>query len=105
MSASDESWHPSPTDVRLAENEVHVWRASLNVPASMLQHLQQLLTLAEVAQAERFYFEKDRHHFIVARGVLRTILSRYLNGDPRQLRFCYNPYGKPSLDVPFSASK
>jgi 4'-phosphopantetheinyl transferase len=48
-------------------------------------------------RAERFYLQKDREHFIVARGLLRAILSRYLDMKPSQLRFCYNCHGKPFL--------
>jgi len=37
----------------------------------------------ERARAVRFYFERDRERFIVARGVLRVILGGYLNRAPR----------------------
>lgn len=59
-----------------------------------------LSTLApdEHSRAEQFYFEKDRKHFIVARGFLRLILSRYLKTDASQLRFGYGTYGKPTLN-------
>ena len=55
------------------------------------------LAADEQARAERFYFERDREHFIVARGVLRAILGGYLNRAPEELSFCYSAYGKPSL--------
>lgn len=42
-------------------------------------------------------FQKDRDKFVAARGLLRTILSRYLGKDPEKLHFCYGPYGKPAL--------
>jgi len=67
------------------------------VKASCIQSLQRNLTADERARAERFYFRKDREHFIVARGLLRIILGRYLKIDPGQLRFCYSAHGKPSL--------
>ena len=54
----------------------------------------------EIIRADRFYFAKDRDYFIAARGVLRTILGRYLGVDPGQVHFRYNSYGKPSLDHP-----
>src|SRR5712692_2795852 len=100
MISLDQPWNIPPINLRLSENEVHVWEVSLKLPVSVIQNLQQSLSAEEVTRAKRFYFEKDRRHFIVARGVLRTILSRYLNTDPSQLRFCYNSYGKPSLDSP-----
>jgi 4'-phosphopantetheinyl transferase len=51
----------------------------------------------EGARAARFYFQKDREHFIVARGLLRSILGRYLDSEPSTLRFSYSNYGKPAL--------
>ncbi len=47
--------------------------------------------------ADRIYFQKDREQFIVSRGALKAILSRYLDIHPSALCFGYNPYGKPSL--------
>ena len=85
----------------LVKNEVHVWQASLNVGDTILHALERTLSEEEIIKARRFHFEKDQHHFIVARGVLRTLLGRYLNTDPRLLRFEYNDYGKPSLGYPF----
>ncbi len=81
----------------MGNDEVHVWRAVLNIKESHIQSLRQTLTADERARAERFHFQKDRDHFIVARGFLRAILGRYLDVDPSRLRFSYSPYGKPSL--------
>jgi 4'-phosphopantetheinyl transferase len=81
----------------LGSDEVHVWRASLDLEASCVQSLLSTLSEEERVRAERFCFQKDREHFIVARGLLRAILGRYLDMQPSQLRFCYSPYGKPTL--------
>jgi len=86
----------------LGDEEVHVWRAALDVQATQVQSLRRTLTADERARAERFHFQKDRKHFIVARGLLRTILGRYLDVASRQLRFSYSPYGKPSLASEFN---
>jgi 4'-phosphopantetheinyl transferase len=64
-----------------------------------VQNLQLTLAADEIARAERFYFQKDREHFIVARGLLRLILSCYLYVAPDQLRFCYGSHGKPALAI------
>lgn len=90
-------WLSPPIQLILGNDEVHVWRAALNVTASCIQSLQRTLTTDERARAERFHFQKDRDHFIVARGQLRAVLGRYLDVEPSQLRFSYGPYGKPSL--------
>ncbi len=51
----------------------------------------------ERARAERFHAAQDRKRFLVGRGLLRTILSLYVNKAPQALEFAYGPYGKPSL--------
>jgi 4'-phosphopantetheinyl transferase len=98
----EQPWCASPEDWQLAENEVHVWRASLEVPASSVEHLQRLLVDGEIERARRFYFEKDRRHWIVAHAVLRTLLGRYLRVEPRTLVFATNEYGKPSIASPLA---
>ena len=78
-------------------NEVHVWRAVLDVSTVESERLSRLLSPDEHARARRFRFQKDQEHFIAARGILREILSRYLGRDAAQLLFAYGPYGKPGL--------
>jgi len=56
-------------------------------------------------RAERFYFKRDRKHFIVGRGLLRTILGCYLGIAPNRLQFCYGPRGKPDLAETSGGSK
>jgi 4'-phosphopantetheinyl transferase len=90
-------WNLPPTDLKLRSNAVHVWRASLEQPAMQVQQLAQTLSEDEHLRAARFYFERDRKHFIVGRGLLRTILGRYTNLEPNQLQFSYSPRGKPAL--------
>ena len=81
----------------LDNNEVHVWRSELDVSEAELGKLAKTLALDEQARAARFRFPRDRRRFIVARGVLREILARYLDRDPAKLQFCYAPFGKPAL--------
>jgi 4'-phosphopantetheinyl transferase len=56
-----------------------------------------VLSDAERAQADRFHFDSDRQRYILAHGVLRTILGNYLQTSPEDLRFDLNDFGKPSL--------
>ena len=97
INAHKSSWSPPTNPLLLRDDEVHVWRAPLDHQALLIQKLQQTLSGDERTRAERFYFQKDRERFTVARGLLRTILAGYLGNDPRQLRFCYSPNGKPAL--------
>lgn len=97
MLPQDSLWPLPPADLQIAIDNVHVWRAVLNQPAPVVQCLFFLLSPDERDRAAAFHFQKDREHFIVARGALRSILGRYLHLDPAQLRFTYNKYGKPAL--------
>ncbi len=87
----------SPTNLVLSEDEVHVWRADLNLSASRIEQLAQILSPDEQQRAQRFYFERDRKRFIAGRGILRAMLSRYLDLDPTLLQFSYSSRGKPAL--------
>ncbi len=95
MSATNE-W-PSPVAPQLADNEVHVWRASLEIGPQALQRLKGTLADDEKARAERFIFEQDRNRFIAARGILRDVLGKYLQCTPQAIDFVYGPRGKPAI--------
>lgn len=89
-------WSP-PEGLELGVNEIHVWRASLDSDESHLHGLEQTLSEDERERAGRFYFRKDRESFIARRGLLRTLLGRYLGTDASGLQFCYGTHGKPAL--------
>jgi 4'-phosphopantetheinyl transferase len=97
MSASAYLWCSPPDHLVLGCDEVHVWRTTLDLPLSCVQSLEQTLAADERIRSQQFRFPKDRIHYIVARGILRAILGRYLASDPRTLQFHYSQHGKPSL--------
>ena len=82
----------------LGEGEVHVFVARLD--EALVTDLQPLLSTDESERADRFVFPSDRHHFIVARGLLRRLLGGYLQCASQELQFAYGAQGKPSLLVP-----
>jgi len=84
----------------LSSDDIHLFCASLDQPTSRLQHLAETLSADEQMRAERF--EQDRKHFIIARGLLRTILASYVDIEPSRLQFCYGSYGKPVLAETFA---
>ena len=90
-------WEAPPAEPRLGPSEVHVWRAELDRPPAELQVLRAILAPQEAERAARFVFERDRDRFVCARGILRSILSRYLGIPPSALVLAYGPNGKPHL--------
>ena len=82
-----------------------MWRASLEMPTSGIAHLQHVLVQEELERARRFYFEDDRRKWIVAHGLLRSLLGQYLKCNPRSLHFTTNHYGKPLLVSPVGGKR
>jgi 4'-phosphopantetheinyl transferase len=76
---------------------VHVWRASLVASQTEIEACAALLDADELTRARRFHFQRDRDRFTLARGLLRTLLGRYLELEPKAVRFAYGPSGKPFL--------
>lgn len=91
------SWGLPPTRPQARHDEVHVWSAHLDLPPHRVLRIAQFLSDDEVRRAARLFFAADRQRFIVARGILRVILGRYLGVHPAELRFTYGPHGKPAL--------
>jgi 4'-phosphopantetheinyl transferase len=82
---------------RLEAGDLHVIRASLERTAEVVRRLGTLLSEDERARAARFIFDRDRDRYIVGRGLLRLLLSRYLDRGPEELKFEYSRFDKPSL--------
>ena len=90
-------WLPPPAQFTLSNNEVHVWRASLDQNEATMAGLWELLTTEERRRAQRYCFQKGRRQFVVARGVLRRIIALYTELHPATLTLTSNRYGRPSL--------
>jgi 4'-phosphopantetheinyl transferase len=95
--ANSPPWKSASAARLLAEREVHVWRASLDVPSVVLRRLESSLNQDEKGRAEKFLVPKARERFVVARGILRELLATYLDIDPEKVELQYGPEGKPSL--------
>lgn len=92
-------WSVAPTHPPLGPGEVHVWRARLRLPAADVRGLEALLSADERKRAAGFRFAEDRDAFVAARGLLRTLLARYLGTSPAEPRLRYGRQGKPALDA------
>lgn len=92
------TWETPPsTHPSISNDEVHVWLARLSVWKTKAPAFLEILTPDERTRAERFHFKTHQLHFILTRGILRTLLARYLHGRPEQVHLTYNAYGKPAL--------
>ncbi|UZJ40701.1 4'-phosphopantetheinyl transferase superfamily protein [Prosthecochloris sp. SCSIO W1101] len=84
--------------VALAENEVHLYRIFFSKQKQHLHDCLQLLSDTEKNDAAHFRFQTDRERFIIAHGMLRKVLSQYLDVSPAGLKFSHGVYGKPVLE-------
>ena len=90
-------WRCTLSEPHLLPADVQVWAAWLDVTGERLTAFLSTLSGRERERASRLRLERDRARFIVARGVLRLILSACLGIEPRKIEFAYSAKGKPSL--------
>lgn len=90
-------WAAPPSKLNLLKDEVHVWRASLKTEREVFDRFEATLASDEKSRAARFVFPRDRDSFVMARGILRELLGKYLGWPPATLEFDYGPHGKPAL--------
>jgi 4'-phosphopantetheinyl transferase len=88
------------TIIPISEDQIDVWFADLDIASTQKANLYDLLSPDERDRASKLRAVFNRDRFITSRGILRTILGRYLFVAPHALSFSYGPYGKPSLPEP-----
>jgi 4'-phosphopantetheinyl transferase len=98
MMMPSQLWRLPDGDIALSSRDVHVWRASLSVSETRLADFHAILADDELARAARFRNPQHSAHYTVGRGVLRMLLSRYLNRQPQDIHFSYSHYGKPFIE-------
>lgn len=98
MLVKDElAWDPAPERIPWPFDTIHVWRASLSQPPSVLERMAKTMSEDELVRAQRYRFAKDKDAFIAGRGILRDVLARYLKIVPHQIHLEYGPWGKPEV--------
>jgi 4'-phosphopantetheinyl transferase len=90
----------------LGDREVHVWftRPERVESPALSQRYQALLSPDERHRHSRFYFDHDRHHYLVAHALVRTTLSQYAGVEPAAWTFRNGPHGRPEIDGPDPAA-
>ena len=94
---------PTPQEsLSLRPGCVDLWVASVEtaVARGRIAFYRDSLPADEVARADRYRQPKDRDCCLVARALVRSVLSDYTGYDPAAWTFRYNAYGKPSIAQP-----
>lgn len=84
---------------QIDSREIHLWlcfHESIRDPALLTKYAA-LLNTVERRQQHRFYFERDRHRYLMTRAMVRTVLTKYAPIAPEQWEFRTNPYGRPEV--------
>jgi hypothetical protein len=92
-----EAWQDAPLGLRLVGSEIHVWRAELDRTPEVTVHYQRMLSTDERSRVDALRFPRDASRATIARGVLRSLLGRYLDCAPETIRLRYGSQGKPAL--------
>jgi 4'-phosphopantetheinyl transferase len=83
----------------LGDDEVHVWRAWLDLGTTSLALLAGILSADERRRAVRFRRDPDCHRFVAAHAILRLILGSYLDIEPAKVVFTFGRFGKPVVGL------
>jgi len=97
MMTSPISWQTVDSVPPLPPGEIHLWWQDLHGRYLDLQPLHGLLNERERRRVARFKVDGVKREFTAARGLLKLLLSAYLDRAPGELEFRYGPLGKPSL--------
>jgi 4'-phosphopantetheinyl transferase len=91
---------PCPSSIVSAgDRAVDLWLARLDQAREpqLVRAYQTLLSADERVQQQRFYFERDRHRYLVTRALVRTVLSQYAPVRPEKWTFTAGRYGRPEI--------
>jgi 4'-phosphopantetheinyl transferase len=87
----------SSGESQLSTEDVHVWYVDIEALAGRVHQWANLLSSMERSRADAFIHSSDRERFIIAHGVLRTLIGRYLGTPPASLQFSEIGRKKPCL--------
>lgn len=90
------AWETPSSWPRLSDDEIHVWCVELDA-AGEVAALAACLSEEERERASGLLPGTHQRRFVVARGMLRRLLGRYLGQDPGVVAFSRGAHGKPFL--------
>jgi 4'-phosphopantetheinyl transferase len=97
-----ESRDSAGADASVADGEIRIWFCRLDRADAEIAPMRATLSEDEATRAARFFQDRDRNHYIVARATLRRLLAIQLGCAAGAVRFEYNEWGKPALPAGFA---
>jgi 4'-phosphopantetheinyl transferase len=84
-------------DYMLKNGQVDVWRIRISSNLAFIDDFFRVLLPDEIMRANRYVQKKDRLRFVVSRGALRCLLSKYTNQPPTTIKFIISANKKPYI--------
>jgi 4'-phosphopantetheinyl transferase len=100
MNLSINQFDSLATPICLPDYEEHLWIAQLD-NSKLLDDCKIFLTSAEWERASKFRMKRVQDQFILSRGILRSLLGRYLGIAPIEVPIEALDGGKPVLSAPY----
>lgn len=97
ISSLDSVWKLHSEPNILALGQIDLWLTKIGLSGEQINQYANLLSRDELERANSFHFEHHREAFCIGRGILRSILSRYLLVEPKYIHLEYSAYGKPAV--------
>jgi 4'-phosphopantetheinyl transferase len=93
--------HPI-TPQQLPDQQVDIWTLAPDQAreTGRLNSLQSILSADERSRHRRFRCADAAHQYLLAHGMLRTVLSRYADVPPAGWQFAYGEHGRPEIANP-----
>ena len=88
--------------MHLMENDVHIWNVDIShVDPALVSLYRSIMSAEELERNQRYRFEKNRFSDCVTRALVRDVLSKYADKNPKSWRFAKGEHGKPEVvDAP-----
>jgi 4'-phosphopantetheinyl transferase len=83
----------------LESGKIELWTSFLHeiVEDRLLDQYKALLAPKERIQQVRFHFERDQHRYLITRALVRVVLSKYCDIEPKDWVFNKGSHGKPVI--------
>ncbi|MDY6822123.1 MAG: 4'-phosphopantetheinyl transferase superfamily protein [Deferribacterota bacterium] len=83
----------------IEKDVIHIWiiNTTNEIVEKNFNVYYNLLNEREKKRFERYKFNKDKRRFVFSRGILRYLISKYLNIEARNVSIIYDNRGKPKL--------
>jgi len=89
----------------ITKYEIHVYYFSIQPRLEEYDKFYRFLSEDEKEKSRKYRFIKDAQKYVVRRGIIRLLLSKYTGIAPKNLEYEYSKKGKPTLKTSRNSNK